>query len=140
MSDSTDFMTYDEARTRKVAAEAAIAELELAKVRNELVLVGDVVKAWDDVLSAMKAKLLSLPTKMGPILSPETDAGVIQKKLEEQIRDCLDELSNYDPLSDPSGASIALGESEGGDDSAEAAPKAKRKSVGRPKKATKLSE
>lgn len=140
MTEDTGFLTYDEARTRKVAAEAAIAELELAKVRNELVLVGDVVKAWDDVLSAMKAKLLALPTKMGPILSPETDAGIIQKKLEEQIRDCLDELSNYDPLSDPAGASISLGEPEDGDDGAEAAAKTKRKSVGRPKKTAQFTK
>lgn len=140
MSSDTEYITYDEARTRKVAAEAAIAELELAKVRNELALVGDVVKAWDDVLSAMKAKLLALPTKMGPILAAEMDAGLIQKKLEEQLRDCLDELSNYDPLSDPTGANIVVDQSEAGDDSAEATAKTKRKSVGRPKKTAKLSK
>lgn len=140
MSSDTEYLTYDEARTRKVAAEAAIAELELAKVRNELALVGDVVKAWDDVLSAMKAKLLALPTKMGPILAAETDAGLIQKKLEEQLRDCLDELSNYDPLSDPTGANIVIDQPEGGDDSAEATTKTKRKPVGRPKKAAKFTE
>lgn len=140
MSSDTEYLTYDEARTRKVAAEAAIAELELAKVRNELALVGDVVKAWDDVLSAMKAKLLALPTKMGPILAAETDAAVIQKKLEEQIRDCLDELANYDPLSDPTGANIVVEQSEAGDDGAEATTKTKRKSVGRPKKAAKFTE
>lgn len=140
MSSDTEYLTYDEARTRKVAAEAAIAELELAKVRNELALVGDVVKAWDDVLSAMKAKLLALPTKMGPILAAETDAGLIQKKLEEQLRDCLDELSNYDPLSDPTGANIVIEQPESGDDSAEATTKVKRKPVGRPKKAAKFSE
>ena len=140
MSSDTEYLTYDEARTRKVAAEAAIAELELAKVRNELALVGDVVKAWDDVLSAMKAKLLALPTKMGPILAAETDAAIIQKKLEEQLRDCLDELSNYDPLSDPAGTNIVIDQPEGGDDSAEATAKTKRKSVGRPKKAAKFTE
>lgn len=140
MSSDTEYLTYDEARTRKVAAEAAIAELELAKVRNELALVGDVVKAWDDVLSAMKAKLLALPTKMGPILAAETDAAVIQKKLEEQIRDCLDELANYDPLSDPAGTNIVVEQSEAGDDSSEATAKTKRKPVGRPKKAAKFTE
>lgn len=134
------YLTYDEARTRKVAAEAAIAELELAKVRNELALVGDVVKAWDDVLSAMKAKLLALPTKMGPILSVETDAAIIQNKLDEQIRDCLDELSNYDPVSDPTGASIPVAELEISDDGLEATAETKRKPVGRPKKTAKFAK
>ena len=140
MSSDTEYLTYDEARTRKVAAEAAIAELELAKVRNELALVGDVVKAWDDVLSAMKAKLLALPTKMGPILAAETDAVLIQKKLEEQLRDCLDELANYDPLSDPAGTNIVIEQSEASDDGPKAATKTKRKPVGRPKKAAKFTE
>lgn len=140
MSFDAEYLTYDEARTRKVAAEAAIAELELAKVRNELALVGDVVKAWDDVLSAMKAKLLALPAKMGPILAAETDAALIQKKLEEQIRDCLDELANYDPLSDPAGANVVIEQFEASDDGAEAATKTKRKPVGRPKKASKFAK
>lgn len=133
-------MTYDEARTRKVAAEAAIAELELSKVRNELAMVSDVVKAWDDVLSAIKAKLLALPTRMGPMLAAETDANLIEKQLELQVRDCLDELSNYEPLSDAGGKNISVGEPEIGDDSPKAPTKANSKPVGRPKKASKLSK
>lgn len=133
-------MTYDEARTRKVAAEAAITELELSKVRNELAMVSDVVKAWDDVLSAIKAKLLALPTRMGPILAAETDANLIEKQLELQLRDCLDELSNYEPLSDAGGKNISIREPEFGDEGLETASKVDRKPVGRPKKASKLSK
>lgn len=140
MNDDQSYMTYDEARTRKVAAEAEIAELELAKLRNELAIVADVVSAWDDVLSAMKAKLMSLPTKMGPELAADDDANVIQAKLEDQIRECLDELSNYDPLSDPTGTAITFSQSEEVDDGAETAAKANGKRVGRPRKTAKLSE
>lgn len=140
MNEQTSYLTYDEARTRKVAAEAEIAELELAKVRGELALVQDVVKAWDDVLAALKAKLLAIPTKMGPILAAETDAGNIQQQLEDQIRECLYELANYDPLSDPTGATIIVGGSEEGDGDIEATSKTKRKPVGRPKKAAKFAK
>jgi hypothetical protein len=140
MNDDQSYMTYDEARTRKVAAEAEIAELELAKLRNELAIVADVVSAWDDVLSAMKAKLMSLPTKMGPELAADDDPNVIQAKLEDQIRECLDELSNYDPLSDPTGTAIVVGQPEEVDNGAETAPKANSKRVGRPRKAAKLAE
>jgi hypothetical protein len=123
-----EYMTYDEARTRKVAAEAAIAELELAKIRGELAIVSAVVSAWEDVLSALKAKLLSIPTKMGPIFAVDDDALSIQ------------ELSNYDPLSNPAGTGVAFSEPEGGDGNPEATAKANRKSVGRPKKTAKFSE
>ena len=45
MTEQGSYLSYDEARTRKVAAEAEIAELELAKIRNDLAIVADVVKA-----------------------------------------------------------------------------------------------
>jgi phage terminase Nu1 subunit (DNA packaging protein) len=63
--------SYDEARTRKVNAEAEIAELELARVHGTLVLAADVVQAWEDVLGALKGKLLSIPTKAAPVVSAE---------------------------------------------------------------------
>lgn len=89
--------SYDEARTRKVTAEAEIAELELAKIQGTLVSADDVVKAWEDVFGALKAKLLSVPTKGAPILSTENDTPVCQRILEDLINEALEELANYDP-------------------------------------------
>ncbi len=66
-------LTLDEARTRKLSAEAELAELELAKVRGDLVRTEDVIKAWEDVLRAMKAKLLGIPSKSAPILAAENN-------------------------------------------------------------------
>jgi hypothetical protein len=63
------FQTYEEARTRKISAEAEIAELELAKIRGTLCMTNDVVAAWESVLHACKAKFLALPTKVAPILA-----------------------------------------------------------------------
>ena len=132
--------SYDEARTRKVNAEAEIAELQLAKARGELALVEDVIAAWVDVLAATKAKLMAVPTKTATILATENDPKIIKTELEDQIREALAELSNYDPLSDAGSTKQPVSETEGGDDDAKAAPKTKRKRVGRPKKASKLSE
>ena len=140
MNKQAPYLTYDEARTRKVSAEAEIAELELAKVRGELALVEDVVKAWDDVLAALKAKLLAIPTKISPILASELDAGNIQDQLENQIRECLNELANYDPLSDPSSSTIIDEGIEESDGDTQATSKTKRKPVGRPKKTAKFSK
>lgn len=140
MTEESPYITYDEARTRKVAAEAEIAELELSKIRNELAIVEDVVKAWEDVLAAMKAKLLAIPTKLGPALAAENDASVIQTRLEDEIKECLDELSNYEPLSDPTGATISVSGAEEGDGDIEAPAKANSKRVGRPKKTAKFSK
>lgn len=132
--------SYDEARTRKVNAEAEIAELQLAKARGELALVDDVITAWVDVLTATKAKLIAIPTKTATILASENDPTIIKKELEEQIREALFELSNYDPLSDAGSTRQSVKKIERSDDDTETSTKVKRQRVGRPKKTTKLSE
>ena len=88
---------YDAARTRKMNADAEIAEMELAQLRLKLCNTEDVIKAWADVLNACRAKMLSLPTKLAPIIATEDDAAVIKQMLEAQIYEALNELSNYNP-------------------------------------------
>ena len=122
--------SYDEARTRKVNAEAEIAELELAKIRGTLCMTSDVVAAWESVLHACKAKFLALPTKVAPILATETDVVVAKDHLENAIREALAELSNYQPAIDP----VRTGSvSQEATEETTAVEQPKRK-VGRPKK------
>jgi hypothetical protein len=123
--------SYDEARTRKVNAEAEIAELELAKIRGTLCMTDDVVKAWESVLHACKAKFLSLPTKVAPVVANESDVAKVKDFLESAIREALMELSNYQPEVDP--VRTGSGAVENADVPEEEEAKPKRK-VGRPKK------
>jgi len=130
--------SYDEARTRKVNAEAEIAELELATVHGTLVVAEDVVKTWEEVLGALKGKLLSIPTKAAPIVSAETEAGICQDILEDLMNEALEELSNYDPSVNATETKGTEEAPEDGNKNTKAATKANRKSVGRPKKTTRL--
>jgi len=130
--------TYDQVRTQKMAAEAQIAEIELAKVRGELVTAEEVVTAWTDVVGAVKAKLLSIPTKAAPILANEESAGGCQIILEDLINEALEELANYDPETNPT--STSSGSLEEGDDDLPPSAKAKRKPVGRPRKTAGLTK
>lgn len=130
--------SYDEARTRKVNAEAEIAELELARVHGTLVLADEVVQAWEDVLGALKGKLLSIPTKAAPVVSAEPEAALCQTILEDLLNEALEELSNYEPTINPSSTSGATDAPEESGTGSEAATKTKRKRVGRPKKTTGL--
>lgn len=120
--------SYDEARTRKINAEAEIAELELAKIRGTLCLTDDVVKAWETVLHACKAKFLSLPTKVAPIVANESDVAIIKDQLEGAIREALEELSNYQPSIDAVNTGSAVPET------GEIEIAAPKKKVGRPRK------
>lgn len=130
--------SYDEARTRKVNAEAEIAELELKKIHAELVNADDVVQAWTDVLGSVKSRLLSIPTKAAPVVAAESNAGMCQKIVEDLIQEALEELSRYEPTISPTQATAS--ETEESDDSAEATAKPKRKRVGRPRKTAGLTK
>ncbi len=132
--------SYDEARTRKMNADAEIAELELAKIRGTLCLTADVVTAWETVLHACKAKFLSLPSKTAPLISTETEIAVIKDILEAQIREALSELSNYQPAIDPVHTGSATGEPVAGDEATDAATAPKRGRVGRPRKTARLTK
>jgi hypothetical protein len=130
--------SYDEARTRKVNAEAEIAELELAQVHGKLVAAEDVISAWTDVLGAVKARLMSVASKAAPVVSSETNPGMCQQIIEDLVREALEELSGYDPQISATTATVERPEE--GDGGAEAAPKAKRRRVGRPKKTAGLAK
>ena len=111
----------------------------MAKVHGTLVVAEDVVKSWTDVLGALKGKLLSIPTKAAPVVSVESEASICQDILEDLLNEALEELTTYEPSVNPSSTSRSVDSSENSDASAEATTKTKRKSVGRPKKTTRLT-
>ena len=128
---------YNSARARKMTADAELAELELRKAKRELVSSDDVLTAWTDVLSAMKAKMTALPTICAPMCAVETEIAVIQNILEGQVNEALDELSAYKP-EDHAGRTVVS--NHAGDADAEATAPAKRRRVGRPRKAAVVGE
>ena len=127
-----DEPNYNAARARKMTADAELAELELLKAKRELVSAEDVKAAWGDVLSAMKAKLMALPTICAPMCAVETEINVIQNILEGQVTEALDELSAYRPQEH---AGRTSGSDSGSDDGSKTAAPVKRRRVGRPRKA-----
>jgi hypothetical protein len=121
---------YDTARTRKMNADAEIAELELAMLRKEVAKTDDVVKAWESVLHAAKTKLLAIPTKMAPVLSPVTDTAIIKDMIEQAVREALDEMANYHPAIDPTAVAVNT--------TAEAPAEKPKRKPGRPRKIDQL--
>ena len=112
----------------------------MAKTKGDLAIVSEVVSAWSDTLSSLKAKLTAIPAKAAPILATETSAGGCQQVLNDLVREALEELSNYDPKIDAANTGGASESSEESDVGAEAAPAPKRKRVGRPRKTAGLSK
>ncbi len=94
-----DVVTIDEAeaRRRKLAAEAGLAELELHKANGAAVAIKDQERIWVQMVGAARARLLSLPTKLCRSLAIEVDAHACQVLIEEGIIEALSELSGFEP-------------------------------------------
>lgn len=103
----TKSLDIDEARRRKVAAEAALTELDLSKRKGELVEIEDVAESVGEDYANLRAKLLSLPVKVAPQAVGITDAIEVQSLIESLIHEALEEL-----VSDGIYQSTAEGDSE----------------------------
>jgi len=88
----TKSLDIDEARRRKVAAEAALTELDLSVRRGELVEVEVVADTVGEDYANLRAKLLSFPVKLAPQVVGMEDAGEIQSLSESLIHEALEEL------------------------------------------------
>ena len=129
---------YNAARARKMEADADLAELELLQAKKELLSASDVFNAWTEVLAAMRAKMLSLPTVTAPLVANETDIGAIQHIIEKQIHEALDELSTYEP-NKPNGSKTGTkADDQVSDVSFKATTKTNSSRMGRPRKTAKF--
>jgi hypothetical protein len=86
-----------EAKRRKIAAEAAMAELELAKAEEQAISVQDFAKAWAGMIGSARAKLLGLGAKLGPGLAIIEDAAECSAAVDAGIGEALQELSEFEP-------------------------------------------
>lgn len=88
--------TLEEERTRLASAQANKTELDVLVMKKELLPATDVEEVVNNMVSAFKAKILSIPPKLAPVLSVETDTAVVDNILKESMYEALQELSNYD--------------------------------------------
>jgi phage terminase Nu1 subunit (DNA packaging protein) len=84
-------LQHESARLKK--AQADKTELEVLVVRGELIPAEDVAGAWADMVSAMRAKLLAMPSAICAVL-----VGLGMRDIEREIKDylynSLEELSS----------------------------------------------
>ena len=91
--DGDNVISFEEARRRKLTAEAELAELVLATEQKKVVSIGDTEKSWSEVLGAVRAKILSMPTVMAAQVAVETDQKIVKELLTKQAEQALMELS-----------------------------------------------
>lgn len=80
---------YGKWRARREAMAAQQAEIDLAKMRGELVPAAAVRAEFAKALAAIRESLLTLPGRMAPVLAAESDARRVQTLLDTEIRASL---------------------------------------------------
>jgi BarA-like signal transduction histidine kinase len=80
-------------KARKDAAIADRYELDLQVRRGELVEAEDVKQTWASCILRCKARLLGISTKLAPLLVAEESPKAVKALIDEEINDCLGELS-----------------------------------------------
>lgn len=89
----TSGLDLDEARRRKLAAEAAMVELDLAKRKGEVIEIDAVAGVVGDDYANVRAKLLSLPTKLAPQLIGIDDVATCKALIERGVSEALEEFT-----------------------------------------------
>ncbi|WP_449246557.1 terminase small subunit [Desulfarculus baarsii] len=111
---NTEGITEDEARARKLAAEAALAEITLAERLNAVALTEDVFNIVSAEYAAVRTQILAIPTKTAPLCFAASSIAEVQQIIDKEIRQALAELS-YADIADDEPESVVVGASAGDD-------------------------
>ena len=95
-----DYATH---RARLTSAKADMAEMEREQMKDNLIPADDVADAWDTMVSNMRSKLLSIPTKSATQTFAAKNVTEAKKILKEAVDDALEELCG-----DPSQKQLTL--------------------------------
>jgi phage terminase Nu1 subunit (DNA packaging protein) len=93
---NTDLMTADEAKRRKLSAEAGLQEIILAKRKGDVIELSDVEKKLSNSFAILRSSMLKIPDRTSMQLVGETDEEVIKQVLKQEITEALEGLANWD--------------------------------------------
>lgn len=94
-ADSTGEM--DKAKLRLAIAQANKAELEVEEMQGDLIPLEKMKAMWAGVLATCRARILSMPTRLAPVLINTKDPKKVEKVVRDACHEALNELAAYDP-------------------------------------------
>lgn len=84
---------YNKARAKKTVHEAKLAEYEEREKAGELIEVELVRNEWQQILANVRAKLLSLPTKLAAQALGANTLAEMEALLADGVHEALQELA-----------------------------------------------
>lgn len=88
-----------EERARLAKEQADAKEMENANLRGELVFIDDVAKQFGQQASAVRTRLLAIPSKAAPLVLNCTKPAEARAVIQEMIEEALNELVGYNTQS-----------------------------------------
>lgn len=88
-------ISFDDVRVRKTTAEAEMAEIELKEKKEQLIPIEHITNTWMELIGASKQRMLAIPAKLAPIVAVEEQPAICKQIIEDQIIECLEELTQY---------------------------------------------
>ena len=123
----------EDARKRKLGAEARLAEIELKKAEEQIISVDSHAEVIGKIGDLVRGRLTAIPSKTAPSLALEQKQVVCKEIVEHEIRECLSELARV--ISDDKHFDSKESPEETGS-KVSTTTETKRKRVGRPRTGT----
>jgi phage terminase Nu1 subunit (DNA packaging protein) len=100
---SSNGKEMENARIRLTLAQANKAELEVMELEGSLIPIEHVQDLWADIVKRVRAKLLSLPSRMAPQVSQVKNGKEAERVLKKCVHEALNELTAYEPETNAKG-------------------------------------
>ena len=88
-------LNLDEEKAIHERVKRHISELKLKTMQGELHKSEDVERVMTDMLISIKSKLLSMPSKLAPMLVARNDIDFIKRTINSDVLEVLNELKDY---------------------------------------------
>lgn len=114
-SESDDVEDLDTVKARHEAVKIEKTELEVAKMRGQLIDVQDVKRLWGDIANTVMQNMIHLASKIAPMLRMMDNTEVIASLIDTEVRKTLADIS-VTPLPSYAADETEDEESEGEDE------------------------
>ena len=94
-----DWEDLDAVKAKHEIVKTQKTELEVARMRGQMIDVNDVRKLWGDIANTVKQNFIHLPSKLAPMLQMMDNVELIASIINEEIRKILNEIADT-PLPD----------------------------------------
>ena len=97
--DTEDVEDLDAVKARHEAVKIEKTELEVAKMRGQLIAIQDVMRLWGDVANTVMQNMIHLASKVAPMVRMMDNVEQIANVIDTEVRKTLTDISNT-PLPD----------------------------------------